>query len=409
LEFFLREIKLMERNVKGWLEHYIEFMKNTEPAAVFDKWTGHSMIAAALRKKVKLPYGRINYYPNLYIVFVAEPGIARKTQAISFGVKLLQEIPDVVMSADQITKEALLQDLEAAGMDEPMPDGENLRHSSLSIISKEFESFIGQKKDNTKMIVFLTDMFDCAEMPTKYRTKNSGSNVIPSVFVNLLAATTPESLASCLPATAVGGGLTSRILFIWAEDKKCKSPKPSMTASEKKLQEALIKDLYQISRIAGNYSMSSSADEFWYNWYMHYDEKSPNRICLDKSFAGWYARKPTYILKMAINRAASETNELVIDIQHIQQAIADIESVEANMGLVFRAIGKSDITSEVDNIAQLIYTYGTISEHKLMALTWRDIDSNKFDNCIKTVLRTGTVERFIKGPKSEIWYRSLKK
>ena len=396
------------RQLKSWINSYAEFMKNTEPAAVFDKWTSHSLIAAALRKKVRLPYGRINYYPNLYIVFVAEPGIARKTQAISFGVKILNEIPDIVMSADQITKEALLQDLEGAAMDEPIPSGETFRHSSLSIISKEFESFIGQKKDNTKMIVFLTDMFDCAEMPTKYRTKNSGSNVIPSVFVNLLAATTPESLASCLPATAVGGGLTSRILFIWADNRKCKSPRPSLTNAEIILQEKLIKDLYQISRIAGDYSMSPEADANWFDWYMQYEEKDKNRICIDKSFAGWYSRKPTYILKLAINRAASESNDLVIEWRHIQAAIADILSVESDMGLVFRAIGKSDVTGEVDQVMQLIFDYKYISEQKLMSLIWRDIDSYKFQNVIETVCKTGRATKVFRGPKGEIgvWYKA---
>lgn len=390
----------------GWIENYIDHMKNTEPAAVFDKWTAHSLIAAALRKKVRLPYGRINYYPNLYLVFVAEPGIARKSQAISFGVKILSEIPGVTMSADQITKEALLQDLEAAALDEPMPDGEIFRHSSLSIISKEFESFIGQKKDNTKMIVFLTDMFDCAEMPTKYRTKNSGSNIIPSVFVNLLAATTPESLASCLPATAVGGGLTSRILFIWATDKKCKSPKPSMTDAEKQVQERLINDLYKISRISGDYVMTTEADTKWQAWYMKYDEKDKHRMCLDKSFAGWYSRKPMYILKMAINRAASESDTLVLEWRHIQQAIKDIESVELDMGSVFRAIGKSDISSEVDTVMQLIVDYKQISEQKLMSMIWRDIDAVKFENVIATVCKTGRVVKGFKGPKGEngIWY-----
>jgi hypothetical protein len=396
------------RQVNGWIDNYMEFMKNTEPAAVFDKWVAHSLIAAALRKKVRLPFGRINYYPNLYLLFVAEPGIARKTQAISFGVKLISEIPDIVLSADQITKQALLQDLEAAAADEPMQDGENFRHSSISIISKEFESFIGQKNNNTEMIVFLTDMFDCNEMPTKYRTKNMGSNVIPSVFVNLLAATTPQSLASCLPATAVGGGLASRILFIWAEDKKCKSPKPSMTQAELILQEKLLKDLYQISRIAGDYIMSREADNNWCNWYMAFDEKDKKRICLDNAFAGWYSRKPMYILKMAINRAASESNDLIIEWSHILKAITDIESVEHEMGFVFRAIGKSDVTSEVDQVMQLILDYKWISEQKLMSMVWRDIDSVKFENVINTVCRTGRAAKVFRGPKGEvgIWYKA---
>lgn len=396
------------RNVRSWVDSYMEFMKETEPAAAFDKWTAHSLIAAALRKKVRLPYGRINYYPNLYIVFVSEPGIARKTQAITFGTKILSEIPDVVVSADQITKEALLQDLEAAAMDEPMPNGETFKHSSLSIISKEFESFIGQKKDNTKMIVFLTDMFDCSELPIKYRTKNSGSNVIPSVFVNLIAATTPESLASCLPATAVGGGLTSRILFIWATDKKRKSPKPQMTKEELILQEKLIKDLYQISRIAGDYQMTKEADDLWQKWYMKYEEKDPHRICLDKSFAGWYSRKPTYILKLAINRAASESNDLIIEWKHIEHAIKDIISVEHGMGQVFRAIGKSDVSSEVDTVMQIIIESKWISEQKLMSMTWRDIDAQKMANVINTVCGTGRAQRVFRGPKGEqgVWFKA---
>lgn len=392
----------MSRSLKGgWIENYIEFMQHTEPAAVFDKWTAHSMIAAALRKKVKLPYGRINYYPNLYVLFVAEPGIARKTQAITFGLKLLKEVPGIVISADQITKEALLQDMEGSTLDEPMPNGETLSHSSISIISKEFESFLGQKKENTRMIVFLTDMFDCSEMPVKYRTKNSGDSTIPSPFVNLLGATTPESLASCLPVSAVGGGLTSRMLFIWADDKKCKSPKPQMTEAELVMQESLIQDLYHISRLSGDYVMSAEADSKWFNWYMAYDERDKNRVCLDKSFAGWYARKPMYILKMAINRAASEYNDMVIEWRHITAAIADIESVERDMGLVFRAIGKSDVASEVDTVMQLILDYGIISEQKLMSMIWRDIDAYKFENVIATVCRTGRVRKDLKGPRGE--------
>lgn len=397
----------MSRLLQGsWIDNYMEYMKNTEPAAVFDKWTAHSIIAAALRKKVKLAYGRINYYPNLYIIFVAEPGIARKSQAINFGLGILNEIPDIITSADQITKEALLQDMEANKQEEPMPDGEILVHNSISIISKEFESFIGQKKDNTKMLVFLTDMFDCSELPVKYRTKNSGNNVVPSVFMNMLAATTPDSLASCLPATAVGGGFTSRVLFVWASDKKCKSPKPSMSTAELKLKESLIRDLYQVSRMSGEYVMSPEADNNWFTWYMQYDERDKSRICLDKSFAGWYSRKPMYILKLAINRAASESNEMVLEWRHIQEAISDIESVEHDMGLVFRAIGKSEISSEVDTVTQIILDYKVISEQKLMSMIWRDIDSFKFDNVIATVCKTGRIRREIRGPKNQagVWY-----
>jgi len=65
----------MPRQVKNWLDSYIKLHENTEPAAIFDRWVGYSMIAAALRRKVRLQLGRLTYYPNLYIVLVANPGI----------------------------------------------------------------------------------------------------------------------------------------------------------------------------------------------------------------------------------------------------------------------------------------------------------------------------------------------
>ena len=228
----------MARQTKNWIDSYVELQSNTEPAEIFDTWVAYSMIAAALRRKARLQLGRLIYYPNLYIVLVADPGVARKTQAIKFGVNFLDTIPEIRMCADSATKEAMTDDIEGSALDQLMDDGTTLRHSSLNIISKEFESFLGQKKENTRMLTALTDLFDC---PSEWssRTRHGTSNAIIRPWINLLAATTPDSLASSLPASAIGGGLTSRILFVWAKKKKKSIAIPAMTQAEEKLQEKL--------------------------------------------------------------------------------------------------------------------------------------------------------------------------
>lgn len=383
-------------------------MENTEPARLFDKWTGYSVIAAALRRKVSLRLGRLIYYPNIYVVFVAEPGIARKTQAIKYGVNFLNTIPEIRIAADSTTKEAMTDDIELSGLDEPMIDGTVLRHSSLNIISKEFESFLGQKKENTRLLTALTDLFDCPD-EFSARTRHSNSNKIVRPWVNLLAATTPDSLANSLPASAVGGGLTSRILFIWADKKKKSVAIPDMTSEEVKLKELLEKDLYQISRIAGDYALTGECLRKWEDWYNNFDEdESGIRICTDKSFSGWYSRKPTYLLKVAMLCAAAETNNTVIHWHHIEKALTEIIEVEHVMGNAFKAIGRSEISGEVDAVLQIIKTHRWISEHKLMTMVWRDIDNTKFDNVIETLIKTGKVAREYKGPNNEkgIWYRT---
>ena len=392
----------------NWLESYLRLMENTEPARLFDKWVGYSVIASALRRKVSLQLGRLVYYPNIYVVLVAEPGVARKTQAIKYGVSFLNTIPDIRLSADSSTKEAMTDDIETSGMDELLVDGTTLRHSSLNIISKEFESFLGQKKENTRMLTALTDLFDCPD-DWSSRTKHSGSNKIINPWVNLLAATTPDSLANSLPASAVGGGLTSRIMFIWADKKKKSVAIPAMTEEELKIKEMLEKDLYRISRLSGNYTMTAECKKKWIAWYDRFDEdESGDRVCPDKSFSGWYSRKPTYIIKISILRAAAESSKLVIEWKHIEKAIEEIREVEYLMGNAFKAIGKSEISGEVDNVLQIIRNAGKISEKELMTKIWRDIDATKFTNVSDTLIKTGKVVRTYKGPDEStgVWYWS---
>lgn len=399
----------MSRYVPNWIEGYMELMENTEPARCFDRWTAYSVIAAALRRKIYLQLGRLEYFPNIYVVFVAEPGVARKTQAIKYGVNFLRTIPDIRLSADSSTKEAMTDDIEAAALPELMNDGTEFRHSSLNIISKEFESFLGQKKENTRMLTALTDLYDCPD-DWAARTRHGVSNKIIRPWVNLLSATTPDSLASSLPATAVGGGLTSRILFIWADKKKKSVAIPSMTETDLVLKGKLEKDLYQISRMSGGYTMTTSCLKDWTDWYNNFNEdESGQRLCMDKSFSGWYSRKPTTILKVAILRAAAITNKLVMEWKYIEEAITDIREVEKSMGKAFAAIGKSEISAEVDTVLQIICNFGCISEKQLMSLVWRDIDASKFGNVIDTLQKTGKVVRQFKGPNNEtgIFYRSV--
>jgi hypothetical protein len=106
--------------------------------------------------------------------------------------------------------------------------------------------------------------------------------------------------------------------------------------------------------------------------------------------------------------AASESSNLIIEWRHVEQAIEAIREVEHSMGNAFKAIGKSEISAEVDNVLRIIREAKCISEKALMTRIWRDIDSTKFTNVIDTLLKTGKVKRTYKGPNEEpgVWYWS---
>lgn len=401
------ERKYAMRRLSDWLEAYQEYTTETESSPDFNLWVGISTIASALRKKTWLELGRLKVFPNLYVVLVAEPGVARKSQAISYASDIISDIPSIIVGADSTTAQSLMQELEESTTYDRLPDGTALRHASLSIISREFESFLGSASAN-KMLVTLTDLFDAGEKPWKHRTKSSGTSMIPSVYLNILGATTPRSLQECLSSLAVGGGLTSRILFIYSDKKHKKIAVPEMTARIRFLKEQLIHDLESISAITGSLSFAVSSLDYWKKWYEAYDETSEKRLQPRKEFDGWYSRKPLLIQKVAIILSASQSNSRVIEIEHLQKAITLVEEVEKGMGNVLTdQVMRNTGGYETSVILRYVKQHKQIAEKHLMQLIWRDVDEYVFDNFMDVLLKEGSVVRSFENPTTkveEIWY-----
>lgn len=404
---------MSNRRLDNWLDGYNQYTFDTESASIFHKWVGLSTISGAMQKKVWFNFGRFRIHPNLFIVLVAEPGIARKTKALELGEDITAEIATITRSADCITPQALLEDLELAGQGEEMQDGSTFEHNSLSIISGEFESFLGQKTENKKMLVLLTDLFDCKHRPYRYRTKASGTNVISSVFLNLQAATTPDSLASSLPSTAIGGGLTTRIIFVWADDKSKKVSVPEITKTIEQIKQDLIIDLSIIHRIQGGYSFSKESRTWWDDWYYNkFNERDPARRCKDPAFNGWYTRKPTFVLKLGMVLSAAKHSELCVHIPEFEEALVILDEVESFMSSAFSGVGRSDIATDVAICAKIIEREGIIEDKVLLRRVWRDIDANKWENVSATLIGRGIVKRTYQGPKDSegkpakgVWYK----
>ena len=399
----------MSRKLDDWVATYLKYVENTESTKVLHEWTAYSLISSALMKKVWFEFGRTRIFPNLYIVFVSEPGISRKTQAINYGGEIVHEVTKIITSADAITPQAMLEDLELASKVEMMPDGTGFEHNSLTIQASELETFLGQKRENAKMLILLTDLYDCKYRPYRYRTKGAGSNEIKSVFLTMLSATTPESLATCFPTSAFGGGLASRITFVWTDGKEKKVAIPEIDEETIKLKDLLISDLADIAASLGSYKYTPQSRRWWIDWYNDYDERDPDRMCLDHRFVGWYSRKPTLILKLAQIITASRVPDMFVEVEHFEKALEVVERLELPMVNAFSAVGRSEITEDVDSVMRIIEQNGAISDEKLSMLVYRDIDSVKMQNVMDTCFRTGKVKRFWKDLESDeglkVWYK----
>lgn len=337
----------MSRKVSDWIDKYLDFTDNSEPPTTYKKWTAISVIASVLQRKVYLEWGPITFYPNMYVVLVGPSGRCRKGTAMGIGHKFLKDI-GIPLAAEATTREALINSLEESGTKNNFSvgsDGTLYDHSSLTIFSPELVVFLGY--NNLQLISDLTDWYDCRDS-WEYRTKNSGVNVINGVYVNLLGATTPDLIRSSLPQDAVGGGLSSRMIFVSEWEKSKVVPFPFLTDDHITMYEDLKHDLEDIYQLRGGFKITANFKQAWYDWYTNAEKNPPFRD--NPKFEGYVNRRGNHVLKLCMILSAAESSNMVLNSSIIEKAIVTLEEVEKKMPSVFFGHGtsvNSDLTGRV--------------------------------------------------------------
>jgi hypothetical protein len=108
-----------------------------------------------------------------------------------------------------------------------------------------------------------------------------------------------------------------------------------------------------------------------------------------------------FILKLALIHAACRHSNLTLEWEDVETGIKFLAKAEQAMSKTFVAVGRSDVSPEVNAVADIIQMEGVISEAALMQRVWRDVDAKKFDNVIATVMRRGLAYRRYDGPLGE--------
>jgi len=334
----------MSRNLPDWLDSFMELTENSEPPILFRKWAGISAIASALQRKVRVELGlSLTFYPNLYIVLVG-PSATGKGTAMKFASDIIEQVPSIRLSAQATSLQALIRRMKETNLtDIDLVTGEQQYHSSLTIFSTEFTVFLGYH--NKELIAALCEWYDCHSR-WSYETIARKKEEVIGVWVNLFAGTTPDSIQASLPIESIGGGLTSRIIFVCEEKRGKLVIIPTKTDYEVSLQQYLVNDLENISMISGKVNYTKEFIDYYSNWC--YDA-AKNPPFFDKKFDGYCGRRRKHLLTLSMVCWASHSNEMTMDVEDIERASAILAEVEVKMGLVFKGMGRSDISSLIND------------------------------------------------------------
>jgi hypothetical protein len=229
-----------------------------------------------------------------------------------------------------------------------------------------------------------------------------GTDEIIGVWVNLIGATTPELLQTTLPADAIGGGLTSRMIFVFEQNKGKIVPNPFQSQEEKDLGQDLIIDLERICMMSGEFQVTSDFIERYIQWYIDYSSGPPPFE--DYRFSGYLERRPTHLLKLCMIVSASRSSSKVMDRVDFERALSILELTEKKMPYTFSGVGKSNTAEVMQRIIAVIRTAGTMEFAELLRRTYQDVDKFLLEKMVDSLATMGTIETFYEGKKVMLKY-----
>ncbi len=334
----------MSRKLDDWIEGWLSYQNNTEPPEQFKLWVAISIIAAALQRKCTLQLGHLKVFTNMYIVLVGPSG-CRKGTAMTPGKDILKK-KGIKLSAESTTREALIRALKNAT--DATIDGDQgtfEAHASLTIYAQELTTFMGY--NNVQLMNDLTDLFDCSDQwdyDTKDETKK---DFIHYVWLNMIGATTPETLHSALPMESVGGGFTSRIIFVYASSKSGVIPIPYISAEEQETYNDLVSDLSAIMLLRGEFKYTADFVKVYSDWCYEHEKNPP---FTDPRLGGYIDRKRVHALKLSMIISASQGDDMQITGAIFNRALKLLEKTEEKMSIVYSGFGESRDSSVLSRV-----------------------------------------------------------
>lgn len=381
---------MANRKLENWIASYAQYTEVSEAPLTFDFWTGVSTIAGALRRQVCIDEIKFRIYPNFYTFFVAPPGVATKSTTVSVGMRLLRQVDGVIMGPSSMTWQGLTKGLQNAQQMVPLQDPtitdplamEYFPQSAITCEVSELGTFLDMR--NGELISILIDLWDGKDVPWERWLSTKEDTKIENPLISIIGATTPSWLEENFGEGTIGGGLTSRIVFVYGDAKRRFIPYISDLVedeSNRKLEEDLVHDLREIAKLKGRFTITRQARNMVGEWYQKH-WTVPEKQINDPKFAGYRARKFSHLHKLAMILSVAESDCLEITHAHITEAFRLLRNIEQDMLKVLTNIGKVVSSKHMDIVAAVLRVWGKSEKQRLWRSCLNSMSAKEFSEAL---------------------------
>ena len=393
----------MARQLENWIESYLDYSSSTEAPRAIHFWCAVSAMAGALRRHVWFDQIKFQWFPSFYVVIVGPPGVITKSTSADGSMDLLKCVPGINFGPDKITSQRLTEKFSEIGESFEL-NGEWHPMSAITCLASEFGTFMDFEDDD--MVNFLITLWDGRRTYAK-ETKTSGNDSIEGPWVNLLACTTPRWINANMNDNTIGGGFTSRCIFVYGEKKERPVAYIEDMISDRgaydELRAKLVHDLEHIAmNLKGSYILTPEAKEWGKAWYNHLWEKEYNPQNEDY-VNNYLARKQAHMHKLAVVLAAAKRDELTITLKDLRQAEIMLNQTEDEFRKVFAKVGRGEEAQHADDLLHSLKAKGEVPYKDFVKMASSHFpDANKLAGVLKNLVDSQLV-RMAPGTGGQTW------
>ena len=382
---------MSERRTSNWLTSFVEYASHGEAPTKTLFWTGVSTIAGALRRKVWIEQNFYQWTPCFYIILTAPSGIISKTTTANIGINLLREVPGIKFGPDIVTWQALVECF-ANSTDSFFETDTGLYHtqSAITLCSDELGNLVNT--DDQGMVNVLIHLWDGKQGAFQKVTKGSGEDNIVNPWINILACTTPAWIKKNFDESMIGGGFSSRCIFVYADKKRqyVAYPARRMPKNINEQKADLIHDLEIIASMVGEYRMTDEAMDWGEEWYKTL--KDANKTLNADQFGGYFSRKQAHVHKLAMVLAAAQSSELILDLPTLQLAKDFVDALEKEMGQVFATIGQTQVGRGISELSRIVTVKRKITKSNLYRELSNTMGAREFEAALHSAQLAGHIK-----------------
>lgn len=389
----------MTRRFPSFIDGFMQYSANKGSPSIYCKWAAIAIVGAALERKVWVRTSKGVLYPNSYVVLVGPAGVG-KSLATNLVYDLLNEIRSPEnpfhLAPTSLTKASLIDALNDAErrIVRPMDTPPVHSFNSLTVVPNEFSVFLPAWEGD--FMAVLTDIWDCKHYSETRRT-NKLSVSIPRIQLNIFSATTPAQLTNLLPEGAWEQGFMSRILLVYSGEQVANDLFTELEF-ESDLYKGLIHDLTGINKLWGERVFDEDAKAAIRAWAKAGGAPVPDHPKL----LGYTARRAAHLLKLCTVASAASSDEPVITVDHVAEALDWLVEAETFMPDIFKSMKVGADARAIDEcyhfaIRAYMKEQNPVLEHRLVHFLQERVPAHSVPHIIKTMEQSQLLKRQMVG------------